>query len=319
MSNIVATHLSGYQQRDFDIVDYQMTELADTGLQFRGPVPASLGSEGGRYFACVGAAQTFGCFADHPYPSLLSSRLDLPVLNLGYGGAGPEFFADHAPLHGYLNRAEFVVLQVMSGRSQSNSLYECGGLEYVTRRSDGRRMGAQRAITEAMLPGPSHLAGRRIPSRLRKLIPDSESAVRGRIAPLIDEIREAWVESHRRLLSRLDVPVVLFWFSKRSTDYEESFADVAGVFGHFPQLISTAMIDEIRPLCHSYVECVTDRGSPQLLTSRFTGQPVEVDPANDRSDLGFGTWTHNRYYPSPEMHEDAAGALVSTCSDLVGA
>ncbi len=314
MSKVATTHLSGYQERDHEVVDYRMAELAHAGLRFRGPL---VGDGCDDYFACVGAAQTFGCFVERPYPTLLSDQLGLPVLNLGYGGAGPEFFADQTALHGCLNRSSLVVLQVMSGRSQSNSLYECGGLEYVTRHSDGRHMGAQRAIAEAMLPGPPHLAGKRIPSRLRRLLPDSEVAVRRRIEPLVNEIREAWVESHRRLLANLTVPVVLFWFSKRSTDYAQSYSDVAGVFGQFPQMVNTAMIDAIRPLCHSYVECVSERGSPQPLRSRFTGEPVEVDPANDRADLGFGTWTHNRYYPSPEMHEDAAESLASTCSDLL--
>ena len=315
MSKVATTHLSGYQERDYEVVDYRMAELTHTGLRFRGPVEVD--SRVG-YFACIGAAQTFGCFVDRPYPTLLSNQLGLPVLNLGYGGAGPEFFADQTSLHAYLNQASFVVLQVMSGRSQSNSLYECGGLEYATRRSDGRRMGAQRAIAEAMLPGPAHLAGKRIPSRLRRLLPDSEAAVRSRTEPLISEIREAWVESHRRLLARLTAPVVLFWFSKRSTDYGQTYSDVAGVFGQFPQMVNTEMIDAIRPLCHSYVECISERGSPQPLKSRFTGEPVEVDPANDRADLGFGTWTHNRYYPSPEMHEDAAESLASSCSGLLG-
>ena len=35
----------------------------------------------------------------------------------------------------------------------------------------------------------------------------------------------------------------------------------------------------------AFVECVSDRGSPQPLFSRFTGPPVTVDPADDRPDL----------------------------------
>ena len=83
-------HLSGYQARDREVVDYRMTELPGTGLMFRGPLPEML--EAGSYFAAVGAAQTFGCLCEAPYPVLLAQAIGLPALNLGYGGAGPEFF-----------------------------------------------------------------------------------------------------------------------------------------------------------------------------------------------------------------------------------
>ena len=77
------------------------------------------------------------------------------------------------------------------------------------------------------------------------------------------------------------------------------------------------MVAQVRSLCDSYVECVTDRGSPQPLKSRFTGEPVTVDPALDRPDFGGSLWTHNHYYPSPEMQEDAAEALFTASQKLL--
>src|SRR5687768_12640927 len=125
-------HLSGYQARDYEIVDYQMYELPGTGLWLRGPILEALSS--GNYFTCVGAAQTFGCFCDAPYPQLLSQQLGIPALNLGYGGAGPQFFSSQNALVDYINGGKFLVLQAMSGRSQSNSLFDCDGLELLKRR-----------------------------------------------------------------------------------------------------------------------------------------------------------------------------------------
>jgi hypothetical protein len=55
------------------------------------------------------------------------------------------------------------------------------------------------------------------------------------------------------------------------------------------------------------VECVSSRGLPQPLFSRFTGEPASIEY---RADLGGGTDRFNRYYPSPEMQVDAAEALV---------
>lgn len=306
-----AEHLSGYQARDYAVVDYKMYQLGSTGLRFRGPKPTALTP--GLYFTCVGAAQTFGCFCEKPFPDLLADKLGMPALNLGYGGAGPEFFARHESLRKYMNEGRFVVLQVMSGRSQSNALFESGGLEYLIRRADGRRLGADEAYQE-LLNGPPALRWlppRKLTRRLARIF------ARPKVRQLIEETRRAWVESYRRLLAQIDVPVVLLWFSKRPPAYTEGLRGVHSLFGEFPQLVNAEMVAEVRALCDHYAECITDRGSPQLLTSRFTGQPVTVDPAHDRPDLAVGAhWTHNRYYPSPEMQQDAAEILIATCKRL---
>ncbi|MCB9877539.1 MAG: hypothetical protein H6835_08065 [Planctomycetes bacterium] len=52
------------------------------------------------------------------------------------------------------------------------------------------------------------------------------------------------------------------------------------------------------------------RGSPQPLA-----RPVR--PADAGTDEPADViWTHNAYYPSPEMHEDAARALLGVCRPL---
>jgi hypothetical protein len=133
---------------------------------------------------------------------------------------------------------------------------------------------------------------------------------------LVAEIRAAWVESNLRLIERIEAPVVLFWFSKRGPAYRENYASARGVLGEFPQLVTPAMLESLRPRVTAFAECVSDRGSPQPLFSRFTGRPVTVDLANDRPDLAVRLWAENRYYPSPEMHEDAARALRPICAGL---
>src|SRR5712672_4143040 len=100
----------GYQRRDAAIVDYELWRPGPDGDWLRGPRPPSL--EPGSYFACVGGAQTFGCFAARPWPALLAEHVGLPALNLGVAGAGPALFRQpaFAPL---LAAARFVVFQVM--------------------------------------------------------------------------------------------------------------------------------------------------------------------------------------------------------------
>lgn len=312
MTQEKTVHLSGYQARDREIVDYQMFELGTTGLSFRGPAPASL--DPGQYFACLGAAQTFGCFCDTPYPSHLARALQMPVLNLGYGGAGPEFFNRQSSLLPYINGARFVVLQVMSARSQSNSVFASDGLELLERRSDGRTLGANEAY-QGLLQGSKALRSLP-PKRLWRAL--AKRLAIPALQTVVQETRQNWLANQLELLKKIEVPVVVLWFSKRSPDYTEKYRSVSTLFGDFPQMVNKQMIETVKSHCKIYVEVVSQRGSPQPLISRFTGQPTTINPEHDRPDLNTGNlWTHNHYYPSPEMQVDAADALIPVCQKLV--
>ncbi len=313
MRRDASIHLSGYQVRDYDIVDYEMYALGDTGLQFRGPPPPSL--ERGAYFACLGAAQTFGCFCEQSFPDLLARDLDLPALNLGYGGAGPEFFLGQDSLLPYLNNARFVILQVMSGRSQSNSYYSCNGLEYVTLRDGGQKMGAMAAFRQLLHDPHPRTPLSCLPQRVRARLANLRARPRARA--LVAEIRAAWIASSLALLDRIEVPVVLLWYSKRPPERADDFSKARRLLGEYPHLITPEILAPLQARTAAYVECVTSRGSPQPLISRFTGQPTTVQTSSDRDDLGGTPWEANKYYPSPEMNEDAAAALAAPCRSLV--
>lgn len=309
---LAKVHLSGYQARDHEIIDYQMYELPGTGLYFRGPMPEDLSP--GQYFTCVGAAQTFGCFCDRPFPTILSQQLGISALNLGYGGAGPQFFNAQQSLVEYINRGRFLVLQAMSGRSQSNSLFECDGLELLRRRSDGAVLGANEAYGD-LLAGPAWIKNLP-PKKISRFFARQLRAPL--IKTLIEETRSGWLLNQRQFLDKIRVPVIFLWFSKRSPDYVETYKSLRALFGEFPQLVNRAMVEDVKRLCPDYQEVITQRGSPQLLISRFTRQPTSINPRNDRSDLDLDQeWTHNVYYPSPEMQEDAAAALLPICKKYI--
>jgi hypothetical protein len=78
------------------------------------------------------------------------------------------------------------------------------------------------------------------------------------------------------------------------------------------------MIEKIKPYCDAYVECISNRGMPQLLISRFTGEPIAINLAYQRQDLGDKTSFYNSYYFSPEMQRDAAMSLKSVCQQWGG-
>jgi hypothetical protein len=285
----------GYQKRDFEIVDYQMYCDKETGLWLRGPQPKQLKDD--QYIACLGGAQTFGCFCNKPFAELVQEALSIQVINYGVGGAGPSFFLQQEKILRSLNKAACTILQVMSGRSESNSVFDTGGLSYITRRSDGRRLGARAAYQNLLW---------------RKMIFGRKDLKR-----IIAETRENWIMNYKSLIEKIKSPVVLFWFSIREPDYKERYLHVSTLLGRFPHLVNRTMLEAIKNEAEDYVHCVTDHGIPQLLISRFTGKPVKVDPGRSRKDLKGPLWTRNFYYPSSEMHREAAELLAPICNKYI--
>lgn len=281
-----------YQDTDWDVADYQIYCLDDslldrqsnTPLLLRGPKPKSLNQ--GDYFVCIGAAQTFGRFCEKPYPILLQEKIGLSALNISRGGAGPSFFSkDNEKLLEYCNNARFVIIQVLSGRSESNSLFESKGLGTYINRSDGSSIGCDEAF--------------------KALIAQYDTNY---VKQIVAETRANWIQHYQELLENIHVPTILFWFSTRRPNYGEYYHDVYKLFGDYPQLVNADMVSQIQPFSEHYVECTSRRGISHRLINRFTGQPTTVE-----DKWGGGVWERNWYYPSPEMHQDAAKQLAKVC------
>jgi Domain of unknown function (DUF6473) len=192
---------------DGHVVDYELYSLqppvidpvTGTPLKLRGPPPPALNK--GEYFACIGGAQTFGRFCARPYPTILHDRLGMPVVNLGRGGAGPSFFSptNEALLY-HVNRSRFVILQVMSGRSASNSLFVSVGVGSYVRVADGTGIGSDEAFHELLRRHPRHDVRR-----------------------IVSETRAAWLASFKALVSAIEIPKILFWFARRPPHYRERY------------------------------------------------------------------------------------------------
>ena len=285
-----------YQEPDWKVVDYQPycldERVRDPSRQrprwIRGPRPDRI--EPGNHFVCLGAAQTFGRFCPRPFPTILEERLGLRVLNISHGGAGPLFFClENEALLEYLNKACFVVVQVMSARSESNSLFESRGVGHYRKREDGQYVGCDQAFEELLRTKP-----------------------RSFVAGIVEETRRGWLSSYETLLSAIHVPKILLWFSTRGPDYQQDWSSLDSLFGPYPQLVTAGMMSRLHTMGDHYVECTSRRGLPQPLIDRFTGKRTTVqDPWTS------APWKENWYYPSPEMHEDAARALEPICRDVV--
>jgi len=292
------SQLRGYAKDDYEAIDYQMWKFKNLYYHVRGPRPEHL--EPGKYVVCLGAAQTFGRFTPSPYPALLERSLGVPVLNLGFAGVGTEFFLN-SELFPIINNAALVVVQATSGRSLSNSVFDCpDGGGTLVRRNGGesqRPILALNAWESWMAEVEEQYGGRNDKSRQV-------------ILELVHESRAKWVDQMIQLRLAIKPQCIFFWFSKRHPNYEIAFNHAANVFGEFPQLIDKECFDAVDQIYDASTICVTDLGSPQPLISRFTGRPHVLDP-------NFKHPTSNVYYPSPEMHEDAANALEPTLRSLM--
>jgi hypothetical protein len=290
-----AEFFADYSKRDHEVVDYafyRFPQLPSVG--FRGP-PLSAGVlASGQYCTAIGAAQTLGVYAHAPYPALIGARTGLPCLNLATGGGTAGFFASQPALIDLANRGRFVILQVMTARTEGNSRGQPVGINFMR----DRKTGAEE-ITEAFWL--------RLLAEERELVPQ-----------LIEESRASWRASYRDLLGKLTVPVILFYYSTKPEDEAINFAATTRdeFYGSFPQFVDMASVREIAALCGDYAECRSQRGLPHPLVSRFTGQPVAVDFGALHSSMTEERHAQNDYYPSPEMHEDAFTALAPALARL---
>jgi hypothetical protein len=278
----------GYQKRDYEIVDYQLWTIPEFERPFRGPKPDKL--EPGKYFSCLGGAQTFGCFTEKPFPQLLSEKISMNVFNLGNAGAGPAFYLNGLNYFDWINQSAFAIVQIMSGRSESNSYFlSPKGRGKLQRVNDGRIMLAELAYDELLLNEPEEM-----------------------VVKLVKETRENYLSRMIELLDKITVPKILLWFSERSPNYIENCANAKELFGKYPQLVNQAMVQKLIPFADKYVEIISNEGMPQKLVSRFTGEIPTVCIKGMHKKKRF-----NNYYPSPEMHIKAFEGLFQVCNSLL--
>jgi hypothetical protein len=282
----------GYQHDDLRIIDYGLSQLPGTDLLVRGPVP-DLNKP---YIVALGAAQTFGRFVHRPYSDLVAEQTGLPVLNLGMSGAGPSFFLLRPNVISIINRATLAIVQVMSGRSSSNSRVTVSVNQGVVRPVDA----------------PATVHGEFAETAyVRLLRTESPHA----LASLRAEIRARAIAEMRALLDRITVPRVMLWFSTREPNYTENLREIAGYWGDFPHFLNQGVLLALEPYCEMTAVAVSKEGLPQPLFDRHTGEPVELWKADKFPRVQFRC--HNRYYPSPEMHVAAAQALAAPVASLL--
>lgn len=279
-----AMRLRKYQKKDIRICDYRYAKVPGAEIVARGPLPDDLAE--GRFVSYLGGAQTLGRFVQRPYPSLVGDATGWPTLNLGFGGGKPEFYLNAPGALDVINRGACAVIQVMSARGSPNSIIRAVRNEnnfvlYHTKDESG--------ATELF-----------VDHAYRRLLREESSET---VARCLQETRDAWVRDMSQLLNAIRVPKLLLWFSVREPRYIAETHDVGAFLGPYPQFVDEAMLNRLRPLADGLVECTSSRGMPSRLVDMVTGEPVPVFAGRQDPTL-------NTYYPSPEMHEDAAALLA---------
>ena len=100
-----------------------------------------------------------------------------------------------------INRGAFCIVQVMSGRSTSNSLLDNPeGLAYGRRRSDGAPATAEQVFDEAITRELARIP--LVPRKVKNLVLKKTGLPLPAIRRLAEESRRDWVESYRKLLAR---------------------------------------------------------------------------------------------------------------------
>lgn len=285
-----------YSKRDHEIVDYKYYEIEGIpGVRFRGPPLPQAVLDSGQYFTCLGGAQANGIFVERTFGDILSERIGVPVLNLSVGGAGAGFYLQAPRLLDLVNKGCFSIIQVMTARTEPNSRYGAYGfVEAMIDLETGQQISTMEAWTRMF------------------------NEERERAPQYVAESLENWVRRYRELASEVKVPKILFYFAHKDLhekiDYNAS--DTMEIVGRFPQFVDSASVNEIRPLFDEYVECRSTRNYGYPLVSRFTGEPVEVDGGTMGAFADGMKWSTNHYYPSPQMHEDAADVLAGAVQRL---
>ncbi len=264
-------------------IQYDLCRYAGTRLSFRGPRQSFQMP----YIAALGGTETFGPFVQAPFPALLEEWLDQPVVNLGVRQAGVSLFASEQWMLDCAAKADVVVLQVMGAGNMSNRLYSVH-----SRRND--RFLAVSPVLRELFPTVDFTDFSFIRHLLQTLAERSSDG----FAVLVEELRFAWLQRMRRVLSCIDAPVVLLWMSDRSVSTPSDIPQ-----GPDPLFVTKSMLDTLANDVAAIVEVVAGTEEDRLAGKLFT---------HAEKDAAFSA-------PSPVHHAKVAEELCNVIRDIQSA
>jgi hypothetical protein len=279
--------MNGYHKKD-PHMDYKGYSLIDKRSLLRGPKPTS-----DKFISCIGAAQTFGRWSVKSYPELLGNEIGIDAYNLSAGGYGPEDAWIDLCLD-IINSSEVCIVQVPSARCQSipsRRLYARGS-HYL---ENGRVVGKSKRKAH-MVRGGNRIKAGDYWKREFKTLTKSQAKSR------IDEVLDLYIESFKKLFSKIKVPTILLYIGRNppidedSHDFRHPFQS-RGPIGTFPHFVTKSTINRLCELSDRYVEYVHG----------------EIDAPVIRNGRPF----RNGYYPTQDMYETLAKKLSPVVKNII--
>ena len=261
------------------VLDYQYCSYDGCRLSFRGPT-TSLSAP---YIAVLGGAEVFGRFVNDPFPNLLQEWTGRPVANFGVAQAGLSLFSEEPWLMDAASRADVTVLQVLGAQNMSNRLYS------VHARRNDRFLAVSPELRE-MFPTVDFAEINFTGHLIEELSKDVIS-----FQKLVDELKWAWLQRMRRMVSIIQGDVILLWISDRRPDE-------GGLSRHAsePLFVDRLMLDEMSNQVAGIVEVVTEKASRKL------DEMITVEGEEDAA----------MRLPGPNDHMRAAEAISIEISRL---
>ncbi len=254
-----------------DAPDELRCRYGSSKLMFRGP-RRNLDDP---YVAFLGGNETYGKYVQTPFVALLDDELDKNCVNLGVVNAGLDAFVNDRESLTIARNADQVVVQVLGAQNLSNRFYR------VHPRRNDRFLEASSLLSAIYRDVDftdynfvKHMLG-----SLQKASPERFDTVR-------KEIQQAWLSRMRLLAQAISNDVVLLWLQY----------DDADALGSEPLAITSAMIDQLRPIVRDVVKI----------------QVVPAQQSGEVGDMVFGQMQAPAagHLIGPSAHRQIAEALI---------
>ena len=257
-------------------------------LTFRGPAR----DLAGEYIACLGGSETYGKTVETPFPDLLEEHTGLTCVNLGWPNAGVDVFQSDPALLRIASGAMVTVFQVPGAVNLTTRFYRVH-----PRRND--RVIAVREPLERLYPEVDFTQF----DFTRHLLAHLRDTSAERFLQIQAELAAVWTVGMQSILSRIEGPVVLLWFSDRAPGEMGDDPDLRCE----PSLVTQDMLDAVSDAMSSCVAC--PRGIDAAPRGAFLGI-ADMFLASRETRL-------RRVLPDADAHRAVAQALMPELARLL--
>jgi len=241
-------------------LNYNLCRYHDSKLMFRGPRRQLYGD----YAAFLGATETYGKFIAHPFPELIEVQTGMKCVNFGWPNAGVDAFLNDPGVIQAANGARVTVLQVPCVQNMTNRYYT------VHPRRNDRFLQASdllRDLYDEVDFTDFHFT-RHMLGHLAETRPKQFTIIR-------EKLQAVWISRMNMLLQRINVPVILLWFSSRTPDEAVSSLNVSDD----PVFVTREMIEALRPVVSSIAEATASNAALSQGSNGMVFSDIEAPAA----------------------------------------